>query len=249
MILFRGIWKPRGPGRTHDPRPRRPDGRSTSPIGPDRQVQTEGLTDHRGDLTSPERPALAAPAAPAAARGSSQGRHYRESLFWAVRSFESRTGHPVVAKRHHGWPLYYAMYNHSWRPSSSEKNFLPRNLAEPVADARLCCARAPAHRHVAPRRPGPALFTWQRRRCPKGSCIDTRGEGRWWVRSPANSRTRFSERQKSYRKIGGVIVWLFESASGGGPDEVRITLPIIAVLEPTSPCPHRPGTPTHRPIG
>ena len=25
--------------------------------------------------------------------GSSQGRHYRESLFWAVRSFESRSGH------------------------------------------------------------------------------------------------------------------------------------------------------------
>ena len=139
--------------------------------------------------------------------------------------------------------------HHSWRPSTSENNFLSRNLAEPVADAPLCCARAPAHRHVAPRRPGPSLFTWQRRRCLKGSCIDTRGEGRWWVRSPANSRTRFSERQKSYRKIGGVIVWLFESASGGGPDEVRITLPIIAVLEPTSPCPHRPGTPTHRPIG
>ena len=60
MIIFRGIWKPRGPARIHDPRPRRPDGRSTSPTGPDRQVQTEGLTDHRGDLTSPERPAPAA---------------------------------------------------------------------------------------------------------------------------------------------------------------------------------------------
>ena len=48
MIIFRGIWKLRGPARTHDPRPRRPDGRSTSPTGSDRQVQTEGLTDHRG---------------------------------------------------------------------------------------------------------------------------------------------------------------------------------------------------------
>ena len=108
----------------------------------------------------------------------------------------------VVAKRHHGWPSYYAMYNHSWRPSSSENNFLSRNLAEPVADARLCCARAPAHRHVAPRRPGSEFFTWRRLRCPKGSCIGKRGEGRWWVRSPANSRTSFSEGQKDYRKIG-----------------------------------------------
>ena len=91
---------------------------------------------------------------------------------------------------------------HSWRPSTSEKNFLSRNLAEPVADAPLCCARAPAHRHVAPRRPGSGLFTWRRLRCPKGSCIGKRGEGRWWVRSPANSRTSFSEGQKDYRKIG-----------------------------------------------
>ena len=27
--------------------------------------------------------------------------------------------------------------------------------------------------------------------CPKGPCIGKRGEGRWWVRSPANSRTIF----------------------------------------------------------
>ena len=91
---------------------------------------------------------------------------------------------------------------HSWRPSTSENNFLSRNLAEPVADAPLCCARAPAHRHVAPRRPRSELLTWQRLRCPKGSCIGKRGEGRWWVRSPANSRTSFSKRQKDYRKIG-----------------------------------------------
>ena len=69
--------------------------------------------------------------------------------------------------------------------------FLSRNLAEPVADAPLCCARAPAHRHVAPRRPRSELLTWQRLHCPKGSCIGKRGEGRWWVRSPANSRTSF----------------------------------------------------------
>ena len=91
--------------------------------------------------------------------------------------------------------------HHSWRPSTSENNFLSRNLAEPVADAPLCCARAPAHRHVAPRRPGSELFTWRRLRCPKGSCIGKRGEGRWWVRSPANSRTSFSKRQKDYRKF------------------------------------------------
>ena len=92
--------------------------------------------------------------------------------------------------------------HHSWRPSTSENNFLSRNLAEPVADARLCCARAPAHRHAAPRRPRSELLTWQRLRCPKGSCIGKRGEGRWWVRSPANSRTSFSKGQKDYRKIG-----------------------------------------------
>ena len=91
--------------------------------------------------------------------------------------------------------------HHSWRPSTSENNFLSRNLAEPVADARLCCARAPAHRHAAPRRPRSELLTWQRLRCPKGSCIGKRGEGRWWVRSPANSRTSFSKRQKDYRKF------------------------------------------------
>ena len=59
--------------------------------------------------------------------------------------------------------------HHSWRPSTSENSFLPRNLAKPVADARLCCARAPAHRHVvAPRRrPRSELFTWQRLRCDR----------------------------------------------------------------------------------
>ena len=85
---------------------------------------------------------------------------------------------------------------HLWRPSTSENNFLSRNLAEPVADARPCCARAPAHRHVAPRRPRSELLTWQRLRCPKGSCIGERGEGRWWVRPPANSRTSFLKGQK-----------------------------------------------------
>ena len=77
MILFRGIWKPRGPARGHDPRPRRPDGRSTSPTGPGRQ--TEGLADHPGDLTSPERPAPAAPATPAAARACRGARQSRAS--------------------------------------------------------------------------------------------------------------------------------------------------------------------------
>ena len=91
------------------------------------------------------------------------------------------------------------------RPSTSENNFLSRILAEPAADARPCCARAPAHHlHVAARRPRSELFTftWQRLRCPKGSCIGKRGEGRWWVRLPANSRTSFSEGQKDYRKFG-----------------------------------------------
>ena len=122
------------------------------------------------------------------------------AIVWQIPT--AHRAHAVVAKRQHGWAFYYVMYNHSWRPSTSENNFLSRNLAEPVADARLCCARAPAHRHVAPRRPGSELFTWRRLRCPKGSCIGKRGEGRWWVRSPANSRTSFSKGQKDYRKIG-----------------------------------------------
>ena len=70
------------------------------------------------------------------------------------------------------------------------KQFMSRNLAEPVADARLCCARAPAHRHVAPRRPGSELLTWQRLRCPKGSCIGKRGEVRWWVRYHSTHKAR-----------------------------------------------------------
>ena len=39
-------------------------------------------------------------------KGSSQGRHYRESLFWTVRSFESRTGHraPPWGACDHGRP-------------------------------------------------------------------------------------------------------------------------------------------------
>ena len=71
----------------------------------------------------------------------------------------------VVAKRQNGWatilvgPAMTLHVHHLWRPSTSENNFMSRNLAEPVADARLCCARAPARRHVAPRRPRSELFT------------------------------------------------------------------------------------------
>ena len=129
--------------------------------------------------------------------------------------------------------------HHSWRPSTSENNFLSRNLAEPVADAPLCCARAPAHRHVAPRRPGSELFTWRRLRCPKGSCIGKRGEGRWWVRSPANSRTSFSKGQKDYRRRYGLLV-PFESSAEAVRGGTRIPVPIIAVLELTSLYPLRP---------
>ena len=130
--------------------------------------------------------------------------------------------------------------HHSWRPSTSENNFLSRNLAEPVADARLCCARAPAHRHAAPRRPRSELLTWQRLRCPKGSCIGKRGEGRWWVRSPANSRTSFSKRQKDYRTIGIESLKPFEPLRGGASGGSRDSIPIIAVLELTSLYPLRP---------
>ena len=47
--------------------------------------------------------------------------------------------------------------HHSWRPSASENNVLSRNLAEPVADARLCCARAPAHRSSSRRAAAPEI--------------------------------------------------------------------------------------------
>ena len=114
--------------------------------------------------------------------------------------------------------------HHFWRPSTSENKFLSPNLVEPVADARLCCARAPAHRHFAQRRPRSELFTWQRLRCPEGSCIGKRGEGRWWVRSPANSRTRFSEGQKEYRKIGTGSLEPFEPLRGGASGGPRAGL-------------------------
>ena len=95
--------------------------------------------------------------------------------------------------------------HHFWRPSTSENNFLSPSLMEPVADARLCCARAPAHRHVAPRCPRSELFTWQRLRCPKGSCIGKRGEGRWWVRSPAISRTSFQRDKRIIERLAPEI--------------------------------------------
>ena len=130
--------------------------------------------------------------------------------------------------------------HHSWRPSTSENNFLSRNLAEPVADAPLCCARAPAHRHVAPRRPGSELFTWRRLRCPKGSCIGKRGEGRWWVRSPANSRTSFSKGQKGYQKFDTDSLEPFELLRGGASGGPKEPVSIIAVLALTPPGPLRP---------
>ena len=105
---------------------------------------------------------------------------------------------------------------------------------------RLCCARAPAHRHVAPRRPRSELLTWQRLRCPKGSCIGKRGEGRWWVRSPANSRTSFSKRQKDYRKFDTESLEPFEPLRGGASGGSRDSVSIIAVLALTSLYPLRP---------
>ena len=146
--------------------------------------------------------------------------------------FTSKVRNANIVKRRHSLRILYQWWrnakydgpamtleeHHSWRPSTSENNFLSRNLAEPVADARLCCARAPAHRHAAPRRPRSELLTWQRLRCPKGSCIGKRGEGRWWVRSPANSQTSFSKRQKDYRKIGTESLDPFESSRGGASE-------------------------------
>ena len=76
--------------------------------------------------------------------------------------------HTVVAKRQNWWAGNAIACTSLVETFHFRKQFLPRNLAEPVADARLCCARAPAHRNVAPRRPRSEFFTWQRRRCPKG---------------------------------------------------------------------------------
>ena len=146
----------------------------------------------------------------------------------------------VVAKRQNWWQAMTLHVHHLWRPSTSAFFFLSRNLVEPVGDARLCCARAPAHRHVAPRRPRSELFTWQRLRCPKGPCIGKRGEGRWWVRSPANSRTSFSEGQKDYRKFDTESLEPFEPLRGGASGGPRDSVSIIAVLELTSLCPLRP---------
>ena len=63
----------------------------------------------------------------------------------------------VLAKRQNRWAFYYVMYSHSWRPSTSENNFLSRNLAEPVADARLCCV-GPCGTRRARRRGAPSPF-------------------------------------------------------------------------------------------
>ena len=139
-----------------------------------------------------------------------------------------------------GGLLTTSYVHHLWRPSTSENNFLSRNLAEPVAAARLCCARAPAHRHVAPWRPRSELLTWQRLRCPKGSCIGKRGEGRWWVRSPANSRTSFSKGQKDYRKFDTDSLESFKPLRGGASGGPKESVSIIAVLELTSLYPPRP---------
>ena len=66
------------------------------------------------------------------------------------------------------------------------------NLAEPVADAQLCCVRAPAHRHVAPRRPRSKLFTRQRLHCPKGSSQIRRSRIQVTAGAAALTRTRWS---------------------------------------------------------
>ena len=97
-----------------------------------------------------------------------------------------------------------------------------------------------AHRDATPRRPRSGLFTCQRLRCPKGSYIGKRGEGWWWVRSPANSRTRFSEGQKDDRTIGTESLEPFEPLRGGASGGPKDPLPIISVLELTSPDPLRP---------
>ena len=88
--------------------------------------------------------------------------------------------------------------HHSWRPSTSENNFLSRNLAEPVADARLCCARAPAHRHVAPRRPGSELFTWRCDCAARARFVPrpARCKGGGGYAAPANTRTSFSRDER-----------------------------------------------------
>ena len=151
-----------------------------------------------------------------------------------------RCQHAVVAKRQNWWAGNGVACTSPEETFHFRKQFMSRNLAEPVADARLCCARAPAHRHVAPRRPRSELFIWQRLRCPKGPYIGKRGEGRWWVRSPANSRTSFSEGQKDFRKFDTDSLEPFEPLRGGASGGPKESVSIIAVLELTSLCPLRP---------
>ena len=178
----------------HAPRARRtPRSRSCLPLVPRTRRRTKGTRQHARTTTHDDEKMLRAHTGKAP--DTTHERQHATTKRCCVPT-------PVVAKRQNWWAAMTLDVHHSWRPSTSENNFLSRNLAEPVADARLCCARAPAHRHAAPRRPRSELLTWQRLRCPKGSCIGKRGEGRWWVRSPANSRTSFSKRQKDYRKFG-----------------------------------------------
>ena len=63
----------------------------------------------------------------------------------------------VVAKRQNWWAESYVACTSLVETFHFGKQFLSRNLAEPVADARLCCARAPAHRSSSRRAAAPEI--------------------------------------------------------------------------------------------
>ena len=109
--------------------------------------------------------------------------------------------------------------HHLWRPSTSENNLclatlLSRLLVHGSAAVRGLRLIGTSRRRGA-RDPRSELLTWQRLRCPKGSCIGKRGEGRWWVRSPANSQTSFSKGQKDDQTIGTQSLEPFEPLRRG----------------------------------
>ena len=133
--------------------------------------------------------------------------------------------------------------HHLWRPSTSENNFLSRNLVEPVADARLCCARASAHRHVAPRRPRSELFTWQRLRCPKARKVRASGSEVKDGGGYDHPLTHGPVFQRDKRIIESLIPGFGDSSPPEVPSRGRYTrnpVSIIAVLELTSPDRPRP---------
>ena len=130
--------------------------------------------------------------------------------------------------------------HHLWRPSTSENNSMSRNHAEPVAGAWLCCARAPAHRHVAPRQPTKRnvffVIAFPPGTIYGGSCgialnSTTRRHPRLGLVSGSRGPTQIH--------IRGLCHWAGEPAGHlGAESPSRRTARPASARKTSSPCPH-----------